>query len=159
MSKFFESVYARWLQVNNQEGNIPEDGYHGEYLIDTAKTISESIGYDQNPKSNIVQIIGHEGLKITIETIKNELDGLGIKFDNWFSEKSLYEKGQYKKILAILEDEGHLVIKDGAKWFTSTEFDDSRDNVVVRSSGTATYFGTDIAYHYNKFKERENSRK
>ena len=103
MSKFFESVYARWLQVNNQEGNIPEDGYHGEYLIDTAKTISESIGYDQNPKSNIVQIIGHEGLKITIETIKNELDGLGIKFDNWFSEKSLYEKGQYKKILAILK--------------------------------------------------------
>ena len=155
MSKFFESVYARWLQVNNQEGNIPEDGYHGEYLIDTAKTISESIGYDQNSKENIVQIIGHEGLKITIETIKNELDGLGIKFDNWFSEKSLYEKGQYKKILAILEEEGHLVVKDGAKWFTSTEFDDSRDNVVVRSSGTATYFGTDIAYHYNKFKERE----
>ena len=155
MSKFFESVYARWLQINNQEGNLPEDGYHGEYLIDTAKTISKSISYNQHSKKNIVEIIGNEGLKITIETIKNELDSLGIKFDNWFSEKSLYENGQYKKILAILDQKGHLILKDGAKWFTSTEFDDNRDNVVVRSSGTATYFATDIAYHYNKFKERK----
>ena len=143
MSKFFESVYARWLQINNQEGIVPEDGYHGEYLIETAKTISKSIGYDQNTQENIVQVIGNEGLKITIEKIKDELADLGIEFDNWFSEKSLYENGQYKTILAILDKEGHLVVKDGAKWFTSTEFDDSRDNVVVRSSGTATYFATE----------------
>ena len=87
MSKFFESVYARWLQINNQEGIVPEDGYHGEYLIETAKTISKSIGYDQNTQENIVQVIGNEGLKITIEKIKDELADLGIEFDNWFSEK------------------------------------------------------------------------
>ena len=155
MSKFFESVYARWLQINNQEGLIPEDGYHGEYLIDVAKTISKSIPCRENNKENMVQIVGNEGLNLTIEIIKSELSNLGIEFNNWFSEKSLYENGQYKKILEILDQEGHLIEKDGAKWFTSTAFDDSRDNVVVRSSGTATYFATDIAYHYNKFKERQ----
>ena len=155
MSKFFESVYARWLQINNQEGLIPEDGYHGEYLIDVAKTISKSITCRENNKENMVQIVGNEGLNLTIEIIKSELSNLGIEFNNWFSEKSLYENGQYKKILNILDQEGHLIEKDGAKWFASTTFDDSRDNVVVRSSGTATYFATDIAYHYNKFKERQ----
>ena len=155
MSKFFESVYARWLQINNQEGLIPEDGYHGEYLIDVAKTISKSIPYRENNKENMVQIVGNEGLNLTIEIIKAELSNLGIEFNNWFSEKSLYENGQYEKILEILNQEGHLIEKDGAKWFASTAFDDSRDNVVVRSSGTATYFATDIAYHYNKFKERQ----
>ena len=155
MSKFFESVYARWLQINNQEGLIPEDGYHGEYLIDVAKTISKSILCRENNKENMVQIVGNEGLNLIIEIIKSELSNLGIEFNNWFSEKSLYENGQYEKILEILNQEGHLIEKDGAKWFASTAFDDSRDNVVVRSSGTATYFATDIAYHYNKFKERQ----
>jgi arginyl-tRNA synthetase len=154
MSKFFESVYARWLQLNHQDGLVPEDGYHGEYLIEVAKTITESIPHT-NTSDTILKIVGTEGLNIILQIIKTELSSLGIEFDNWFSEKSLYDNGQYEKILDILNNTGNLIEKDGAKWFTSTNFDDSRDNVIVRSSGTATYFATDIAYHYNKFSERK----
>ena len=154
MSNFFESVYARWLQINNQDAHVPEEGYHGEYLVHVAEIISKSIPYSSDTE-NMLEIVGTEGLNIILEIIKSELSSLGIEFDNWFSEKSLYDNGQYEKILDILYQKGNLIEKDGAKWFTSTNFDDSRDNVVVRSSGTATYFATDIAYHYNKFAERK----
>jgi arginyl-tRNA synthetase len=77
-----------------------------------------------------------------------------VDYNVWFSEQSLYRNGQYKKVLELLRKDKHLVDKEGATWFVSTALGEDKDNVVIRSDGSPTYFGADIAYHYNKFIER-----
>ena len=76
----------------------------------------------------------------------------------WFSEKSLYDNGQYEKAMSILRDKGHVVEREGAVWFASSELGEDKDNVLVRTTGVPTYFASDVAYHYNKFLERHFDR-
>ncbi len=78
-----------------------------------------------------------------------------MSFDVWFSEQSLFDKGQYKKVMSLLHKGGYISEKEGATWFVSTALGEDKDNVVVRSDGSPTYFASDIAYHYNKFLERK----
>ncbi|MCX5998813.1 MAG: arginine--tRNA ligase, partial [Chloroflexi bacterium] len=83
---------------------------------------------------------------------------LGVSFDVWFSERSLYEGGQYQKAMGLLRDAGYVAEKEGAVWFASSELGEDKDNVLVRTSGSPTYFASDVAYHYNKFLERKFQR-
>ena len=80
---------------------------------------------------------------------------LRVDFDVWFTEKSLYDNGQFDKVMDMLDEKGYIGQKDGATWFISTALGEDKDDVVIRSSGAPTYFATDIAYHYNKFIERK----
>jgi arginyl-tRNA synthetase len=82
---------------------------------------------------------------------RNDLTEFGVTFDEWFSEKSLFESGQAERAIALLEKNGHIYVKDGAKWFSSSKFGDEKDRVVQRENGEFTYFAGDIAYHLNKF--------
>jgi arginyl-tRNA synthetase len=82
---------------------------------------------------------------------RNDLLEFGVSFDQWFSERSLYDSGQVERALAKLEQAGHLYEQDGAKWFRSSAFGDEKDRVVQRENGQFTYFAPDIAYHLNKF--------
>ena len=70
----------------------------------------------------------------------------------------MFEQGQYDKAINSLRDGGYLVIRDGATWLSSTALGEDKDNVLIRGNGMPTYFAADIAYHYNKFLEREFSR-
>ena len=79
-------------------------------------------------------------------------------YDNWFTERSLYENGQFDRAMALLDEAGLLVQRDGATWFKSSTLGDDEDKVMVRSNGAPTYFATDIAYHYNKLLERRFDR-
>lgn len=79
-----------------------------------------------------------------------DLEGFGVHFDVWFSERSLYDTGMVAKAVALLEKNGHLYTQDGAQWFRSTAFGDEKDRVVQRDNGLYTYFASDIAYHLNK---------
>jgi len=99
--------------------------------------------------------LGELGLKKMIEQIRRDLELLGVSFDVWFKERSLYDGGQYQKVMKILRDGGYIGEKEGATWFVSTALGEDKDNVVVRSDGSPTYFASDIAYHYNKFLERK----
>jgi len=83
---------------------------------------------------------------------------LGVNFDAWFNEQSLYDNGQYDAVMSLLRQAGHITEKEGATWFVSTALGEDKDNVVVRGDGSPTYFATDIAYHYNKFLERRFDR-
>jgi len=94
-------------------------------------------------------------LKKMIEQIRRDLELLGVTFDVWFSEQSLYDKGQYKQVMSLLHQGGYIAEKEGATWFVSTALGEDKDNVVVRGDGSPTYFASDIAYHYNKFLERK----
>jgi arginyl-tRNA synthetase len=86
------------------------------------------------------------------------MEQLRVSYDVWFSERSLYQGGQYEKAMKLLRDAGYLIDREGATWFTSTAFGDEEDKVVVRRTGVPTYFAADVAYHFNKFFERHFDR-
>jgi arginyl-tRNA synthetase len=77
-----------------------------------------------------------------------------VTFDVWFNESSLYKNGQYDDVMSLLKQGGHISEKEGATWFVTTALGEDKDNVVIRSDGSPTYFATDIAYHYDKFLKR-----
>jgi arginyl-tRNA synthetase len=81
---------------------------------------------------------------------RDDLAEFGVTFDNWFSERSLYDSGRVAEVVRRLEDGGHIYLDDGAKWFRSTAFGDEKDRVVQRENGSFTYFASDIAYHLDK---------
>jgi arginyl-tRNA synthetase len=81
---------------------------------------------------------------------KEDLAQFGVEYDRWFSEQSLFDGGDIERTLDLLLKRGHLLEKDGALWFRSSEFGDEKDRVVRRENGQFTYFASDIAYHLNK---------
>ncbi len=85
-----------------------------------------------------------------LRDIQQDLGEFGVRFDRWFSERSLEEDGSVDRALAALEQAGHAYRKDGALWFKSSEFGDEKDRVMVRDNGVKTYFASDIAYIFNK---------
>jgi len=153
---FYRSLYARYEQCLGINAEVPSDGYLGSYMIDLAKEIIAEEGDRllSLPRQEAVSQLGQLGLKKVIVQIRNDLELLGISFDVWFSEQSLYDKGQYSKVMSLLRQGGYIAEKEGATWFVSTALGEDKDNVVVRSDGSPTYFASDIAYHYNKFLER-----
>lgn len=82
---------------------------------------------------------------------RDDLDGFGVHFQNWFSENSLFDTGLVKRCLEKLDAAGHIYEQNGARWFRSTDFGDEKDRVVQRENGLYTYFASDIAYHLNKY--------
>ncbi len=82
---------------------------------------------------------------------REDLEEFGVRFDKWFSEKSLFDTGLVERAVAELESRGHIYLQDGAKWFRSSAFGDEKDRVVQRENGLYTYFASDIAYHLNKY--------
>ena len=156
MEIFKRSLYARYLQALDVKAEVPENGYMGNYMIDIANEIIAEHGnkFQKLPESEALKQLGDIGIKRVIDKIQKDLKQLRVEFDVWFREQSLYENGQYNKVMGLLRQGGFLAEKEGATWFVSTNLGEDKDNVVVRSNGLPTYFATDIAYHYNKFVER-----
>ena len=156
MQLFYRSVLAAYKKTLGYEAEMPEKGYEGEYIFDLAKEIADSEGtrfIDQDDEQALKEI-GDIGRERMVATIKEDLFEIGVEFDNWFSERTLFTGGEYATALSLLQDNDYLSERDGATWFNSTMLGDDKDNVVVRSNGDPTYFASDIAYHYNKFVKR-----
>ena len=156
MQAFYGSVLARYKECLGREAEMPANGYMGDYIIDLAKEIAESEGsrfLDQD-EAQALKEIGDIGREKMVGVIKEDLAGIGVEFDNWFSERTLFQDGEYDTALDLLRQNDYLSERDNALWFNSTMLGDDKDNVVVRSSGEPTYFASDIAYHYNKFISR-----
>jgi arginyl-tRNA synthetase len=158
---FGQTLYARYLQAHGKDASLPDNGYPGSYMIDLAQEIKTQFGGDFLEQNNdsVIEEIGIIGIEILIKQIETDLKQIGVEFDSWFSEKSLMEEnGQYGQIMSILTEKNQIAERDGAVWFTSSELGESKDNVLVRSDGTPTYYATDIAYHYEKFIDRKFDR-
>jgi arginyl-tRNA synthetase len=157
---FYRSLYARYQQCLSIDAEMPSDGYLGSYMIDLAKEIMAEEGdrFLALPRQEAISQLGQLGLKKIVNQIKSDLELLGVSFDVWFSERSLYDNGQYQTAMSLLRQADYIREKEGATWFVSTTLGEDKDNVVVRSDGSPTYFATDIAYHYNKFLERKFDR-
>lgn len=113
---------------------------HIDGLIANAKTLLGDAGYD---------VFLDAALSNILADIKQDLNEFGVRYQQWFSEKSV--QADIKDALAQLDAKGYLYQKDGNTWFKSTEFGDEKDRVVLRANGQPTYFASDIAYHKNKF--------
>ena len=154
---FNRSLYARYQQALKVDAEMPADGYLGGYVVELAKGIIADEGdkFLSLPPEKAVAELGRLGLARMTAQINGDLELLGVNFDVWFSEQSLFDKGQYDKVMSLLREGGHIAEREEATWFVSTALGEDKDNVVVRSDGSPTYFATDIAYHYNKFIERK----
>ncbi|MFC1984699.1 arginine--tRNA ligase [Chloroflexota bacterium] len=154
---FYRSLYARYQQCLGIDVEVPSDGYLGGYMVDLANEIVAEEGdkFLSLPELEAVLQLGQLGLEQMLKLIKSDLESLGVAFDVWFSERRLYDDGQYQMVMSLLRQGGHIVEKENATWFVSTALGEDKDNVVVRGDGSPTYFATDIAYHYNKFLERK----
>ncbi len=156
MDAFYRSLYCRYLQALGKESEMPADGYQGSYPVELAQEIIAEKGdafLDLAPEEAI-QELGAIGRDKTIKAIRSDLESLGVEFDSWFSELSLFENSQYEQAMALLRQGGHIEEREGAQWFVSTALGEDKDNVLVRSNGLPTYFASDVAYHYNKFLQR-----
>jgi arginyl-tRNA synthetase len=161
LDAFGRSLYARFQQCRGIDAAMPSDGYLGNYMIDLAKEI---IGSKADMKAllqknieegDIIKKIAIIGSQKVMDMIKRDLKTLGVEFDVWFSEQSLYKNGQFEKVMKSLTKGGYVAEKENATWFISSALGEDKDNVLIRSDGSPTYFAADIAYHFNKFLERK----
>jgi len=157
IDNFGRSLYARYRQCLDKEAAIPPAGYHGNYMIDLAEEIVQEQGdkYLSLHESEAISQLAKIGTDKMLQGIEQDLLLLNVVFDNWFSEKSLFQDGQYDRVMELLQSKGYMAKKENATWFESSALGEDKDNVLVRSDGSPTYFASDIAYHYNKFLERK----
>jgi arginyl-tRNA synthetase len=157
IANFGRSLYARYQQCLGKEADMPSDGYYGNYMIDLAKEVVNEQGdkFLLLPESEAASQLAEVGVAKMLRRIKQDLELLNVDFDIWFSERSLYKGGQYSKAMELLQNGGYIARKENATWFESSSLGEDKDNVLVRSGGSPTYFASDVAYHYNKFLERK----
>ncbi len=146
-----QSLWARYRQLLGETVAVPEEGYHGEYLIEIAQALKETLG-DRFPtfdKAAAKTFRGEAVSRIT-ELIKQDLAELGVVFDTWFSERKLHERGDVSAALGVLQKQDGVYEKDGAIWLKAEEHGGVKDSVLIRSDGRPTYLMVDIAYHVDK---------
>ncbi|MFD0826634.1 arginine--tRNA ligase [Neobacillus sp. M.A.Huq-85] len=147
-----KSVEARYFQALGLEKEMPEDGYHGEDIINIGKTLAEEYGnkYVEVDEAERFEFFREYGLTYEMEKLKRDLEDFRVRFDVWFSETSLYKNGKIDKALAALRKTGYIYDEDGATWLRSTDFDDDKNRVLIKQDGSYTYLTPDIAYHKDK---------
>jgi arginyl-tRNA synthetase len=173
ITKFAESLYVRYCELLGREppaesglvpGEIPEGGYRGDYVIDWARSLVESEGerFLEMPYEEALAAVQAKGLEISMANIRRDCERMNIHYDHWFSEHSLYDPDAapdlggsiFDRVMSILREGNHLYMKEGAVWFNAIALGGDKDEVVIKSNGEPGYFISDIAYHYNKFRQR-----
>jgi arginyl-tRNA synthetase len=139
---FRDSLYARYRNTEP-----PENGYHGQYLIDMAAHLRAELGDDVSPEAAC-----EWGYRNVVQSLRDDLGRVGVHFDTWFSERTLHERGDVVDVLEQLTAAGFVYEHEGARWLRSTDFGDQRDRVLVRSDGSSTYLCNDLAYHRDKLR-------
>ncbi|HTO09093.1 MAG TPA: arginine--tRNA ligase [Myxococcota bacterium] len=140
-----ESLRARYLQELGDAAELPEEGYQGEYLVEIARALAGEVGEawrgadEARFKARATEAI--------FADIERTLAALGVRFDSYFNEHTLFERKLVDRTLADLRARGLVFDQDGAVWLRSTQFGLERDRVLVKSTGEATYLLPDVAYH------------
>ena len=175
------SVWLRYLELCCGEAvDFPASAYQGTYVIEIARALWREIqagwqypisavydglaGLDGDPLldaliARVKSLLGparyrrvfDSGLNSVLAGIRADLTEFGVRYDRWFSERSLAETQAVERVIAKLQSLGRTYTKDSALWFNAAAFGDEKDRVLVRENGQTTYFASDVAYHTNKF--------
>ncbi|MEE4134603.1 MAG: arginine--tRNA ligase [Desulforhopalus sp.] len=146
-----ESTRARYLELLGESAAFPEDGYQGEYIVDIARSLLLERG-DSLKEQTEVTPFKEQAEQAIFRDISATLERMGIHFDNFYNEQSLYTDGHIDSVVGELRDKGYVYEKEGAVWFRTTAFGHDQDRVIIKSSGEPTYRLPDIAYHREKFR-------
>jgi len=159
IAKFAQCIASLYLKAFKREMTYPEDGYPEELV----KTVAEQIvsensdsyledlaGNTEESMAAGVAAIGRRGVEIMVERIRATLSAMGVAFNVWFYESSLYENKNFENIVKNLQADGVIYEKDNALWFKASRYGDEKDRVIIRSGGEPTYFASDIMYLLNK---------
>jgi arginyl-tRNA synthetase len=144
-----ESVRARYLELLGKPATFPDDGYQGEYIRDIAGQLIQERGESLVDAPDATPFT-QRAVEAIFQDIRRTLERLGIAFDVYYNELSLYEDGYVQEVADELRQRGYAYEQDGALWFKATEFGLPQDRVIVRSTGEPTYRLPDIAYHRQK---------
>jgi len=152
IDRLARSLWARVQQAVGRTAEIPEGGYHGDYLVELA---AATLAREGRPFADLPE---EEGMRrcraIGVESQRAEQDEdlreFGVRFDVIFFESSLYRDGQLEQTLRDLAARGYTYERDGALWLRTTALGDDKDRVLRKSDGTYTYLLPDIAYHRQK---------
>ena len=152
MNNLAASVNARYLELLGKPAEIPENGYHGHDIIETAQAIIDADGdkYLDMPEEERLEIFKDRAYAEKLKALKRDLAHFNVHYDKWFSERTLHPDA-INAAVKVLEDRGKIYEKDGALWLKSTDYGDDKDRVVIRDNGVPTYLAADIAYHKNKY--------
>nr|WP_320017457.1 arginine--tRNA ligase [uncultured Desulfobacter sp.] len=147
------SVWLRLQQMQGKTVDFPQDCYQGDYIRDIAQEVLDTRGKDlaDADEKQGIEICARFAAGKILAGIQSDLDDFGVRFDNWFSEQSLYDSGRVQTAIENFKEKDLIYEKDGALWFRTENFGDEKDRVVVRNNGLTTYFASDIAYHDEKF--------
>ena len=146
MDKFGASVMA----AASGEA-VPEDGYHGGYILDLAAQINrEHPEFRQLPAEEQLVAFREEAYALQWQQQKDVLELFRTHFDVWYSERKLYDSGAVERAQASLEEQGHVFESEGALWLRTTTFGDDKDRVLIKENGERTYFAADTAYYVDK---------
>ncbi|MFH0805131.1 MAG: arginine--tRNA ligase, partial [Patescibacteria group bacterium] len=153
-----ESVLRKYWQHHGIRIEFPDYCYQGAYVDELAQTL-----YLPNYKFSNVQKLEEVRDKIKGRILQKVLGGirrllerrLGIRYDRWFSERSLYSTGVVDRMLRLLKEQRLLYRSEGALWMKTTQFGDEKDRVVIKANGEPVYFLSDIAYHWDKLVRRK----
>jgi len=152
MNTLGRSTWARYLELQGRANDFSSDYYQGDYIKDIAKDIHEQHGSEflDKTEGEVLPFFREYALNSVLNGIKEDLADFGVSFDQWFSEKELYDQQLVDTAVNWLREEKHVYDKEGAVWLKSSEFKDEKDRVLIKQSGEKTYFCSDIAYHKNK---------
>ena len=146
MDKFGASVMA----AASGEA-VPEDGYHGGYILDLAAQINrEHAEFRQLSGEEQLVAFREEAYALQWQQQKDVLELFRTHFDVWYSERKLYDSGAVERAQARLEEQGHVFESEGALWLRTTTFGDDKDRVLIKENGERTYFAADTAYYVDK---------
>ena len=143
-----ESVEERYKELLGLPFALPEDGYHGEDVIDIARQILKEEGDKVLERDDHLQFFMKRGMEVELERIKKHLKDFRVEFDVFSSEKAIRGGGAIEKEVEYLKQ--YSYVQDGAVYLKTTDFLDDKDRVIIKSDGDYTYFMPDIVYHVNK---------
>ncbi len=155
MRLFGASVAARYAELAGVAAEVPEDGYHGEYVIEVAAAVRGELGDGLAEaaaagEADALAAISERAEVLMIAAIKADLERFRTGFDAFFSERGLHADGRVAEGVGALEASGDAYIADDALWFRTSAYGDEKDRVLVRSNGETTYLAADVAYHLDK---------
>lgn len=165
--QFGRSLYATYAQAFGRDEKIPEDGYQGSYIGAMGQAFAKQQGdrFLQMPRGQAERELGRLGIASVVADLRATLEKIDIRFDNWFSERSLYESGLSDQVFGKLKEKGLIYDREDATWFAATELGLEKDAVIVRSPKVVaepderpTYLAGDVAYVWNKLAVRNFDR-